>query len=240
MDAGQDAQREELGTIEGDLRDVEDDLREGRIDHVSEALSLPGAHKGKRRVRMASGRICIAKPEGGVEDWEHAAGCEAAAWVVARRLGLEQLVPVTIARVIKLPEGDDQLAALQLWRESQEEDQPPDAFPDDEITSAALFDYLTEQGDRDNHNWLTWRDEADRPHLRLADNGCAFGGRGWPLRSTFYELRRGRRLDGPTLAVLQKLRDPQFAQELEPLLPRALIRALLERVERLIDQRRLP
>lgn len=239
MDAGHEAQQHETHLTEGEIRDIEDDLRDGPIDHVSEDLQLPGAHKGKRRVRMASGRICVAKPEGAVEEWEHAAACEGAAYMVARQLGLAWLVPVTMVRKINLAKGEVRLAALQLWRSPGDEGRL-DEFPEEEVTAAAVFDYLIEQGDRDGRNWMTLRDRSGPPHLLLFDNGCAFGGRGWPLKSTFYELRRRHQLDGRMLAALQRLRDRQFGEALATLLPRELIGELLERAERLIDGRRLP
>jgi len=56
LDADQDAQLEELDTAEDDLRAVEDDLRNGKVEKVSEALvTLPGAHQRKRMVLLATG-----------------------------------------------------------------------------------------------------------------------------------------------------------------------------------------
>jgi hypothetical protein len=229
----------EVLIVNADLREVEEDLRSGEIKSVSAVLALPGAHKGKRRIELASGRGCIAKPKGGMADWEYAAESEVAAWVIARWLNLGGLVPVTVRREIELPTGGSHVFALQLWVEDYEPG-GRENFPDEEVRWAAVFDWLTQQGDRDGRNWLVWRDEGGRPHLQLSDNGCAFGGRGWPLRSTLYDEWRGMRLEPAMLAALQRLRGPQFAQELRELLPRELVQALLDRVDQLLAQRQLP
>ncbi len=64
LDTDQDAQLEELDTAEDDLRPVEEDLRNGKVEKVSEALvTRPGAHQRKRKVLLASGRVCIQAPE---------------------------------------------------------------------------------------------------------------------------------------------------------------------------------
>lgn len=225
--------------MDAGLRQVEEDLHAGDIKSVSGVLALPGAHKGKRRIELASGRGCIGKPAGGMAEWEHAAECEAAAWVIARWLDLGRLVPVTVLRELELPTGDRQVFALQVWLDDFEPGESG-SFPEEEVRWAAVFDWLIQQGDRDGRNWLVWRDDAGRPHLQLPDNGCSFGGRGWPLRSTFYEEWRGMRLDPAMLAALQRLRDPKFAQELRELLPRELVQALLGRVDQLLAGRELP
>jgi hypothetical protein len=48
------------------------------------------------------------------------------------------------------------------------------------------------------------------------------------------------RLEPAMLAALQRLRGPQFAQELRELLPRELVQALLDRVDQLLAQQQLP
>jgi hypothetical protein len=239
VDVGEDAQREELGTTEDELRNVEDDLRDGKIEQVSEALPLPGAHQGKRKILMASGRICIAKPEYGVKDWQYAAQCEAAAWIVARWLDLWELVPVTIVREIDLPEGRTERAAVQLWVDDYDADRWDD-FPDEELDWAGVFDYLIQQTDRDGHNWLVWRDEKGRPHIKLPDNGYAFGAPSRSFSSQLYRERSGLSLDDKMLATLKRLKNPQFESDLGALLPHEHVAALLTRVDTLLDQRRLP
>lgn len=240
MDVGQDAQREGLGTIEDELRDVEDDLRNGRVEHVSEALTaLPGAHQGKRKVRLASGRECIAKPAGGIADWPLAAQCEAAAWTLARWLELWGLVPVTVLRELKLPDGATELAALQVWLNAYDADRWED-FPEEELDWAGVFDYLIQQTDRDGHNWLVWRDRQARPHLMLPDNGYAFGAPNRAFSSQFSRARSGWPLSDEMLAALHRVKDQGFVQELCLLLPQEHVDALLGRVDLLLGQRRLP
>jgi hypothetical protein len=246
LDAGQNAQLKELGAAEDDQRAVEDDqraveedLRDGEIHRVSEALALPGAHQRKRRVELASGRICIAKPQSGIADWPYAAHCEAAAWIVARWLELWELVPVTVLRDLELPEGGTEPAALQQWLEPYDADRL-EAFPQEELDWAAVVDYLIAQTDRDGHNFLVRRDEHGRPHLQLPDNGYAFGAPNRTASSQFTRDRRGRPLTPKLLAAVRRLKDPAFAAELEELLPRESVSALLERVDVLLEQRRLP
>ncbi len=219
--------------------ELEAKLRGDVIVEVSPAQSLPGAHAGKRRVVLESGLICIAKPDGGCPDWPHAAACEAAAWIVARSLRLPCLVPVTVGREIPLPEGGSVFAALQAWQEPYDADRR-ERFPESEQRWAAVFDYLIQQGDRDGHNWLVYLDDEGQPHLKLTDHGYAFGAPGRPLRSTFYTEHRGLAFDAQMRAALRGLQDVRFAKDLETLLPRELISALLERVELLLNLGHLP
>jgi hypothetical protein len=239
VDAGQEAQPEELATPEDDLRSLEEDLRDGKTENVSRDLGLPGAHQGKRRILMASGRVCIAKPARGIQDWPFAAQSEAAAWTMARWLGLRELVPVTVLREIELPEGRTEPAALQLWVDDYDADRMDD-FPEEDLDAAGLFDYLIQQTDRDGHNWLVWRDGHGRPRLRLTDNGYAFGAPGRSFSSQFSRDRSGRPLSDRMLAALRRLKEPQFAEELKELLPHEQVEALLGRVDTLLDQQQLP
>src|SRR6266567_3621702 len=108
-------------------------------------------------------------------------------------------------------------------------------FPESEQRWAAVFDYLIQQGDRDGHNWLVYLDDEGQPHLKLTDHGYAFGAPGRPLRSTFYTEHRGLAFDAQMRAALRGLQDVRFAKDLETLLPRELISALLERVELLLN-----
>ena len=239
MDAGQEAQPEELGTPEDDLRSLEEDLRSGKTENVSADLGLPGAHQGKRRILMASGRVCIAKPASGIQDWPFAAQSEAAAWTVARRLGLRELVPVTVVREIELPEGRTELAALQLWVDDYDADRM-DEFPEEDLDWAGVFDHLIQQTDRDGHNWLVWRDEHGRPRLKLTDNGYAFGAPNRTFSSQFSRDRSGRPLNDKMLAALRRLKEPEFAEELKELLHHDQVEALLGRVDILLDRQQLP
>lgn len=239
MDADHEAKPEELGTPEDDLRSLEEDLRSGKIENVSQDLGLPGAHEGKRRILMASGRVCIAKPASGIQDWPFAAQSEAAAWTVARRLGLRELVPVTVVREIELPEGRTELTALQLWVDDYDADRMDD-FPEEDLHSAGVFDYLIHQTDRDGHNWLVWRDEHGRPRLKLTDNGYAFGAPNRSFSSQFSRDRSGGELDDHMLAALRQLKEPEFAEELKGLLSHEQVEALLGRVDTLLGERRLP
>ena len=239
MDAGQGAQPEGSGTPREDLRRLEEDLREGKTENVSGDLGLPGAHQGKRRILMASGQECIAKPAGGITDWPYAAHSEAAAWTVARWLGLHELVPVTVLREIELPEGGADLAALQPWVEDYDADRMDD-FSEEELDAAAMLDFLIQQTDRDGHNWIVWKDMDGRPHLKLTDNGYAFGAPNRSFSSQFARDRSGQPLSEQLLAALSRLKEPGFAEELGELLPREQIRALLERVDALLDWQKLP
>jgi hypothetical protein len=241
VDIGEASEHDKLTTREDDLRNVEDDLRNGRVEHVSEALTaLPGAHQGKRKVRLASGLECIAKPAGGIADWPFAAQCEAAAWTLARWLDLWGLVPVTVLRDLKLPDGATEFAALQVWLDTYDADRWEEDFPEEELDWAGVFDYLIQQTDRDGHNWLVWRDEQGRPHLRLPDNGYAFGAPNRAFSSQFSRARSGQPLSDEMLAALQRLKDTRFVQELRSLLPQEHVNALLGRVDLLLVQRRLP
>ncbi len=150
-----------------------------------------------------------------------------------------EVVPVTVLRELKLPDGTTELAALQIWLDPYDADRWED-FPEEELDWAGVFDYLIQQTDRDGHNWLVWRDQQGQPHLMLPDNGYAFGAPNRAFSSQFSRARSGRPLSDKMLAALHRLKDPRFVQELHSLLPREHVDVLLGRVDLLLGQRRLP
>ncbi len=127
------------------LKQLQETLQNSPIEAVSPPQTqLGGAHGGKRRVDLVDGPSCFAKPDGGCSDWDQAAPCEAAAWVVARTMGLRHLVAVTVYREIPLPEGGTIWAALQAWQDNVDADRLA-AFPERETQWAAVFDYVIQQ-----------------------------------------------------------------------------------------------
>jgi len=226
-------EEEELLKQRQGYNELEEALQKHTIVEVSPPQDqIPGAHRGKRRVLLASGQVCIAKPEGGCPDSPRAAANEAAAWVVAKRLGLHHLISVTVLREIPLPAPEEGtvLAALQLFEPTYDPDRWED-FPAGETQWAALFDVIIEQTDRDGRNWIVTRDDNFRPHLKLTDHGYAFGVPGRSLRSSFHQRHRGLHLSDQMLAALRGLKDHRFTEELG---------ALLARVDLLLEKRRLP
>jgi hypothetical protein len=92
---------------------------------------------------------------------------EIAAWEVAKRAGLEDLV----APVIEYEHEDHGLGALIAWQVGEIAEHHPDPFDGEEdMARAAIFDYVIGNADRHKGNWLVGEDGK----LRLIDHGLAF------------------------------------------------------------------
>lgn len=167
---------------------------------------------------------------------------ERAAWVIARKLGWTDLVPCTVLRDLELPDGSGETAMASVQVFSDGEPDVAASWPDHDQRRAAVFDYLIENSDRWEHNWVTWRDEDGTPRLRLIDHSFSFGeppNRQGPI-STFYTRCRNELVPDEVLRDVERLRGALDDPELESLLGSEHVAELRERIERLFTRGRLP
>lgn len=97
---------------------------------------------------------------------------EAAAWELAKLVGLEDLVPPTVKRT--LVGGKD--VSIQLWSEGATAKQDYDGIRD--RVRAAAFDYVIGNEDRHRENWLS----SQNGKIVLIDNGLSLPTKAWNPR----------------------------------------------------------
>lgn len=200
-----------------------------------------GVHKVTARYVLANRLNVQAKFASADEaDGERIIRREAAAWVIAKHLGWTDMVGATVIRSMPLPDGTgvDEASIQVVWAPA--EANKFRAFPEEDIWRAAVFDYLIEQSDRHNHNWLVQYHDDGTPRLRLIDHGYSFGMKGRRLASKFHSFRRNESVPEWILEDIRRLLAELDESELPDLLEREAISALRGRAERLLDRRVLP
>lgn len=176
----------------------------------------------------------LAKPADTVGQGEIVPRREAAAWLLARQLGWEDLVATTVLRVIPSPDtGNDTEASLQVLWPDVTPDADANSFIDEDIWRAAVLDCLIAHEDRGGHNWLAVPGSSATPRLKLVDHGFAFPHEVKPPNSTFYTLRLG--LEIPEFATdgLERVM-ASSADSLRSLLPDEAVDAVVARAETLL------
>jgi hypothetical protein len=138
-----------------------------------------GGHPGKFALTLDGGIVVLGKPG---DDAQHdlMTRCEAAAWRVACLLSWTDLMPATALRNTAghlTPSASVQI----LWPNAHAKDLA--AFDPEDLWRAALFDRLIDHADRSASNWLAVEDTENVWHIKLIDNGYAFGTGGGTLNS---------------------------------------------------------
>jgi hypothetical protein len=195
---------------------------------------------------VGSGRVLIGKPAFPLngprmrltfDEARRGVQNEAAAWTVARQLGVAGLVPVTVVRTLTWPQLGETLVSLQVpWGLSAMRTLPLAQLSATHVTQAAVFDTLIRQTDRGP--FKNWAAGDERPAaVYLYDNALAFGltTRAFGGQTSwFYGVRAGTRLPAEMAAGLENvvgcsgtgLHDLLPADEVENMLARA--RRMLE------------
>jgi hypothetical protein len=139
-----------------------------------------GGHADKFALTLDGGIAVLAKP--GKDDLTVLlARCEVAAWRVACLLGWSDLMPATALRDVGTTPGTEFASVQILWPLAQPKDLA--AFSPEMLWRAAVFDRLIEHSDRSLTNWIAVEDATNVWHLKLIDNGYAFGTSGRSLAS---------------------------------------------------------
>lgn len=170
-------------------RSKEDSLRTSPVTSES---NLGGGVSETKVITMANGDKAVFKPDSG-EPKEvlrrditpgHATEREAAAWEVAKVVGMDDMVAPAVIREVGGRRG-----VVIAWQDGQVAykagfDERYDGEKD--AARAAIFDYVIGNRDRHNGNWMV------RPDGRIAliDHGLAF-----PNNSAKYKFRNERLLD---------------------------------------------
>lgn len=124
---------------------------------------------------------------------------EAAAYAIAKLLGMEDLVLPTVFREAELPGGVKVEVAVRLFVEPSDEGKLDEGAPlvtldVDQLARAAIFDRVVEQPDRkivSGHggNWYVLREPGRAARLLLFDHQQCFGGReGFGLESGIWDV----------------------------------------------------
>jgi hypothetical protein len=198
------------------LDDLELYLQRASILDAS-ASALGGAHGGKVRVLLEGGVSALAKPEAGIGDGRQVVIREVAAWTIARELGWADLVACTVLRDVPLVGGGNGRASVQLlWPDNAQPDFDINAYPDDDVWRAGIFDAVIAHADR-GHNWLGLPDESGAYRLKLVDHGYAFDFPGRSFESAFYTRHQGEQMPDQYRARLRRcehLRQEEHLREL--------------------------
>lgn len=157
---------------------------------------------------------------------------EVAAYELAKILGWDDLLQVTVLREEPAPDGSTALiASIELLPEGDEHVAATD-FPQGDIERAAVFDALIANSDRGGHNWRGVRSAANQWDLKLYDHEMAFQV-GGALNSSFWNaIGRGvpAHLQAHLAASAEAIRASAI---LQTLLPEPEHQELLQRLERL-------
>lgn len=170
-----------------------------------------GGHAEKFGVVMTSGIVAIAKPSQD-EQSRRQANNEEAAWLIARALGLEHLVGVTVQRELKNTQGRQVKAALQQWWGDGESLPAISDFADDVVFEAAVFDHLIWNQDRGQNNWMS-TDDGGVKKLRLFDHGHAFGFPGGPRNSSWADAKAGQTIPDSLLNRVRTVAEDEELRE---------------------------
>ena len=161
---------------------------------------------------------------------------EVAAYLISEALGWE-LVPPTVLR----PEGPGGGGSLQLFLPSDPERHYFTFEPADKqrLRPAALLDLMINNADRKAGHVILSPDG----HIWLIDHGVCFHEE-YKLRTVIWDFA-GEPISASLLSAIERLRaglDERTALrvQLAPLLSPAEIRALLDRTDRLLAERRFP
>lgn len=201
-----------------DLDDLEERLRNGRVLGallVPPTTGITAEHHrfvpiegcspvyGKPAYEIVSPRLFLPLVEA-----ERAAWAEEACWIVARRLGMVDLVPCTVVRRMYWPSlGRVATVALQVLWSDAKKPFPIRSCAQNDLARAAVFDALVLNSDRHGGNWMG---EAGPPlQLRLIDHSFTFGVNGRRFRSELADLWNNRALPPDIVdAVTDLLLDP--------------------------------
>jgi hypothetical protein len=160
---------------------------------------------------------------------------EIAAWRLARALGspFEELVPTTVARF--LGQFDSHApGALSIRRPGIDSTPAPLNDAPDQVSTAALFDGLIGQQDRNGHNFL-W--DAHSGRLSLIDHGFSLARPGDLTNETFFVKHRWNtgagRLTAAERAALQAIREDSDLFGLDSWIEPERVAALRGRAERM-------
>src|SRR5438552_6912232 len=169
------------------------------IDTLVEYLRTSRPVAVVRNPASAANETYIASLEGGVSIIAKSGGPhpnikpEAAAWHMARLLGWEDMVAVTILAAFRpSPRHEMRDSSLQVAWHPHEVGADLDSLPLDDVWRGAVFDAVVMHRDRHPGNWLACPPvSSGEPRLKLIDHGHTWDASGQPS-SRIYERMQGQ------------------------------------------------
>jgi hypothetical protein len=186
-----------------------------------------GGHANKQLVLIRGGIGALAKLATDDQSRKQA-NAEVAGYLLARLLGWDDLVPVTVFRTVPSPSGDVDASVQVLWpafRTAAELGIGPDAIPDEDGWRVAILDVLLMNSDRNPSNW----GRVSESRTALIDHGHSLIGGQPGLSSEFATNRMNHdippavreALDQVTAASAGHLRDIAEAAHVDQIVGRA-------------------
>jgi hypothetical protein len=216
-----------------DSDSIDDYLASGPIVKTGPWPVPGGAHADKLLVTFSDGSKAMAKV--GSDDHLLAMSRhEVAARKLALELGYEDLVTPTAMRVIARVDGAPVHASLHLEVVGFDWIPAPATFDDADTLRAGLLDYLVDQSDRHNNNYVGVKRANGGSDLILVDHGFAFGYQGRPLGSPFADLHRGQVLDDETVERVRLLGTMPTLNKLGPFLHSGALVPLKARIDAVV------
>lgn len=154
--------------------------RMGRPDPIEQKLAnmpikpgskhvLGGGISATYTVTLKDGTEAVWKPDSGAGEDSHQR--EVAAWEIAQIVGNSDMTAPTASRTIR-GSGIGSMQLLEPGSAGNRIDYDPDNLNHDQIERAAVFDYVINNGDRHDGNWML---DPGGKDIHLIDHNLAFG-----------------------------------------------------------------
>ena len=162
-----------------------------------------GGHANKQLVLVRGGFGAVAKLATD-DQTRRQARSEVAAYAVARALGWDDLVPVTVYRTVPSPSGDVEASVQILWpsfKTAAELGIDHTSVAETDSWRVAILDVLLMNSDRNASNW----GQVAQTRIALIDHGHALIGGQPGLGSDFATSRLGHEIPAPMKEALERL-----------------------------------
>jgi hypothetical protein len=232
------------GFTRGEQRAIETELREfNPVDAAAFVGDIPDVPNTTKPdwFLLPSGLVILVKHESCLPDGKGAEMVrnEAAAYEVAKLMGLDHIVLPTVRRTLPRTTGEPATISVVVAVFGGVEGMPLDQVPVEDVRLAAAFDIAVGQPDRRIGNWFVVSD-GDEHRLQLFDHGFCFNFEPSPkmtMRSVWApgEVRSvavtsATDVGGPDEDALRRLLVPGVLSSLEELLTVEQIANMVERV----------
>jgi hypothetical protein len=156
---------------------------------------------------------------------------EAAAWVMARLLGWDDLVAATVLAAFRpSPVHEMRDSSLQVVWFPHEVGPDLDALPEADVWRGALFDAMVLHRDRHAGNWLACPPvSSGEPRLKLIDHGHTWDLAGQPS-SRIYEKLQGKPVPDELKGALERAHRGVDRSPLTRLIDGAAVEAVKKRL----------
>lgn len=211
---------------------LEEYLRSAPIDYV---LDLPGGggHSAKKTLILRGGVGVAAKPAHDPDSTTQAAN-EVAASIVARELGVADLVPLTVYRQVPDPSGDEVQGSVQvLWPrfELAQGHFTHVECPDDVAWRIALFDAIIANTDRNDGNWGAL---GALPYAVMIDHGHCFT-KAPNCTSPFFTARQGQQIPDELVENARRFCGNAGESRLKGVLADQYVQETVHRAQHMVD-----